>query len=476
MISIASLELNFALVRNVIEGDVAASSATAWGRTSDFWKGIFGERSNFPSVQEFLAFRRADFGYGMADERQGEVAREEEHFRRTVEIFRQSVDVGQVLALDEDGLGAPYVFESGGAWRSAAFWTNACTALRIRDLYRVHGRTSQPLSILEIGAGWGCASHLLHQLLDVENYTIIDLPENLFLSTNYLSATLGRPLQALPIGSSGPHTINPGHIAFGLPGCVPGIAQKFDLIVNTFSLQEMDLATVQAYFNWVAEALSPEGIFVSLNSHGKAGVIRPSDYPVDAFELCHLGMFRDYPTGMMNTIPYEMVLKRKSGGAIDHDILDVIGCLVQFGLGDDLKEICSDLARGTLRTDVANGLVAIKGFFSTSAQRRAQSLPDVDAGPLAAISAYLRGMHAFVAGDRAVASASMQAALASGLKGFARLRAVAHLSILRGVTTLPEWDTDFDALLAYPELRRMLDESDPSPFTVQFERIVSANL
>ena len=79
-------------------------------------------------------------------------------------------------------------------------------------------------------------------------------------------------------------------------------------------------------------------------------------------------------------------------------------------------------------------------------------------------------------GDMPAALPLLQKALQAGLKGFARLRACAHLALLQGQKNLPEWSADFDALLAYPELARMLEDRDRGQFRAQFDRIVSVDL
>jgi hypothetical protein len=111
-----------------------------------------------------------------------------------------------------------------------------------------------------------------------------------------------------------------------------------------------------------------------------------------------------------------------------------------------------------------------------SGERRAAALGKTASGLPATIHAYLRGMDGFVKGETQSARAAFEEALDGGLKGFARLRASAHLAILTGQKALPKWQVDFDARLAYPELAAMLDESNTSQFIGQFERIVSVEL
>ncbi|MBY2921239.1 putative sugar O-methyltransferase [Rhizobium leguminosarum] len=478
MTSIQKLNSNFSLVQDLIDTDAKKSAATVWGRTSEFWEDIFSERSNFPSMVDFLAFRRADFGYGMADERQGELAREEEHARRTSEIFRQTIDPNRITRLDESPLGAPFVFENFGALRSAAFWTNATTALRISDLIQSHHPApAQALNVLEIGAGWGCVSSLLYQLLDVASYTIIDLPENLFLSTNYVAAT--QALRLVPLKMSGPKIdrIAPGSLAFGLPGCLPVLGQKFDVVINSFSLQEMDLATVEGYFSWIGGILAPGGIFLSFNSHGKAGVLKPSDYPLSGLRIRELSMFRAYPTGLLNTIPYEMVLSAAPDHTeFDRRTLDVLGCLIQFGLGENLKDICASFVTGGISQETQSALNDLREFFSPSRSDRAKALSLRAEQTLPAMTSYLRAMDAFAVDEMGAAKIAFSKAIQLGLCGFAKLRACAHIAVIDRRKELSQWDEDFDALFAYPELKGMLDASDSGPFKLQFEKIVSVNL
>lgn len=475
--SIERIERNLSEVTKLIEKEAATSARTAFGRTSEFWRGIFKGRPNFPTLSEFLSFRREGYGYGMADERQGDAAREEAHARRTYEIFRQSADPNRVAALDEAPLGAPYVFKHHGVTRSAAFWTNAVTALRVRDIAEEAGIAGRSLRVLEIGAGWGLAAHLVHQLLNIESYTVIDLPENLCLSATYLSSVLDCELK--PVEMSGPtiSALSLGTLAYALPGAACKLEVPFDFILNSFSLQEMESNTVDAYFDWIAGALAPDGVFVSFNSHGKAGVQRPSRYPVERFGLHRFTMFRRYPSGMLNTIPYEMVLCRPEAGArIEPIFLDVFGGLMQFGLGEDLEPLTEAAINGRLEAELAGALREVAGYFSTApAVRRAALTPELERH-VPAIYAYLDGLDAFAVGAERQARENFVTAIEAGLRGFARLRAAAHLAILEGQRSLPGFDEDFDAGLAYPELQSMLDESNPEPFRAQFDRIVSTDL
>jgi putative sugar O-methyltransferase len=467
-----------------INSQAEASAQSRLGRTSGFWKEEFDARPNYPSVSDYLAFRREGFTRGMADgfsfdltnARAQNLAKEQAHARATYEIFRQSADPGRVIAIDEPALGSPFVFEHHGAHRSASFWTNAITALRVQDLLAAQGLKGRALDMLEIGAGWGCMANQVHQILDLNSYAIVDLPQNLVLSTTYLASTMDLKV-ILAEAPDGSVTAGPRSVIAAVPGAASAIGQKYGVVVNAFSLQEMDLDTVQGYLKWISQILVEDGRFISLNAHGKAGVAAPSDYSLEYFHLDHLGMFRAFPSGLMNTIPYEMVLSlRKGRTSPDSQLLNAICCLLQFGLGDDLKCICDAFTSGALATETAASLRAVTGYFTAERAVRATALDQSTKGLPAAVHLYLRGQDAFAGEDWKKARPLLEEALQAGLQGFARLRACAKLSIIAKSKALVGWNEDFDALLAYPELAAMLDRSDPNPFIVQFDRIVSVNL
>src|SRR5581483_12431716 len=96
--STAHVEQAMAAIKGYIDAEMGRSAESVMGRTSNFWKVQFAARPNYPTVSDYLAFRREGFTHGMADgfsfdltnARAQSLAAEEEHARRTYEIFRQS--------------------------------------------------------------------------------------------------------------------------------------------------------------------------------------------------------------------------------------------------------------------------------------------------------------------------------------------------------------------------------------------------
>jgi hypothetical protein len=454
------------IVRSAIERDALQSAKTAAGRTSVFWVDMLAERPNYPSINEITVFRRENFAYGIGHDRQGGLEQERDYSGRIHHIFRRMVSADFVARVPESSFGAPLAFEHDGILRSAAFWIQSVTARRTLDFVGEFGKRG-PLRVLEIGAGWGACAYQLHHVLEVENYLIVDIPENLYMSTLYLSSVLpNRQLDLVDVAGPTIRAIETNAIAACLPGAIERIEAKFDLVLNSFSLQEMDLESVQAYIDWVATVLSDEGIFVSLNSHAKAGVRNPSDYGYRKFHIHHWGVFRKCPPGYFNTIPYEVVLGRRRSDSprYSDDVQDVLGWLMQSGLDQELEGLCKRFTSGALGTEDEKLIASYCRFFlaDNDADRRV-ALKEASAVDNSPMTAFVGGQLAMVCGDPNSARALFADACSRGLAGFARVRAEVLLAAIANrrnqAPKLAPID-GFDPTYAYPEVAKMLASGD----------------
>jgi hypothetical protein len=347
-ISLDRLRLTFERVSDAIKHNMAASEASVTGKVSHFWSDVIADRKNFPDLNEIMVFRREGYTYGIGDDRQGGIDRERDFSERMHRIFRRMVDAKFVGSIPESTFGAPFVFAHDNVVRSASFWINAATTRRVMEFVAQYGKRG-PLRVLEIGAGWGACAYQIHNTMDVASYTIVDLPHNLHISNVHLASVLPeRRLELLDVSGPVLSKMENGAITGCLPGTIPRIKAKFDLVLNSFSLQEMELDTVKAYMDWIASVLADDGIFVSLNSHAKAGVRLPSDYGYSNFHIHHWNTFRTSPSGFLNTIPYEVVVgPRKADSPVyPEEIQNGLGWLMQLGLDRDLDGYCERIVAG----------------------------------------------------------------------------------------------------------------------------------
>lgn len=156
------------------------------------------------------------------------------------------------------------------------------------------------IKILEIGSGYG---ELARQVLKYSGYNricydFIDLPNNLFFCELYLGAVFG--LQSLDRSK---FLVNPGSrsnknkisLNFYDPSETAKLAEKYDLIINTYSFQEMTVSSLNAYVNLIEEKLSQNGLFFSINSPQKWDVKSYSDYNFQKFFSISSYMHRAIP-------------------------------------------------------------------------------------------------------------------------------------------------------------------------------------
>lgn len=477
MNSLDDLRATFERVTGVIQRNMAASEASVEGKISKFWRDVFAERPNFPDLNELMVFRREGFAYAMGDDRQGSLDRERAYCERVHRIFSRMVDADITAKLDESSFGAPLVFQQGGAERSASFWINAATSQTVKNFVSRFGKRG-PLRVLEIGAGWGACAQQLHGLLDIDSYVIVDLPHNLHISSIYLATVMPeRRLDVLDVAGEVIESIPAGTVVGCLPATISRLAAKYDLVLNSFSLQEMSLDTVNVYMDWIASVLSDDGILVSLNSHGKDGVRVPSDYGYAKFHLHHWRTFRPSPAGFLNTIPYEVVAARRKPNSPDYSqsAQDALGWLMQLGLDRDLDHLCDALVNGTLDARQDQLLAGYARLFAaTSDADRRNILAPLQSMDESPIWPFVRGNVALVEDDMALCTELFREACRRGLSGFARIRADVLLTALsrgRGGSVALLRSEGFDPSLAYPEVSAIIESGDVSQMKYHGNRI-----
>lgn len=323
-------------------------------KTSEFWKGIFDQRSNIPSFYQMQFFRLPQYTLGLGTHE--EVSEEEElkRFNQFITIILEYIDESYLLDFDEEVFGGAKLFNYKGKYYSTSFVMNTGTSYTIKKHIDKHLTTSK-IKALEIGPGWGGVAHQLIQKNNISSYVLCDLPNNLMLSAFYLQIMY--PEMNHIFISSEIKELKENTIYYTLPDFLSCIKDDLHLVINSFSLQEMEKSSAQSYITWISEHLTQNGIFISINSHGKAGIQNPNEYGFHQFTLASFKTFRKTPGGLYNTIPYELVLKKnntKNQIDKDHPHFNVLCKLIQLGFDDKLSDY---------RTDVINNKIITEGHF-----------------------------------------------------------------------------------------------------------------
>jgi len=138
-------------------------------------------------------------------------------------------------------------------------------------------------TVCEIGAGTGNMASLFFHHFNNKIF-LIDLPKTLFLSFAYLAQTCPNARIALPNEiEEGGFNSESYDIIMLTPQQTSTIKNKdIDLVLNIHSMQEMNIETIQLYFDLVDRIIKPQGYFFCANRmekimNGKA--IRFLNYP-----------------------------------------------------------------------------------------------------------------------------------------------------------------------------------------------------
>src|SRR3954449_12079902 len=273
-----------------------------------------------------LVMRRG-FTYPIADRGKSEDRDADRAYAEAAwRVVRQTVERDYFDGWEESDVGVPFSYSFDGVRLTPGGIVNALTASRIVK----HAPTSRPLRVLEIGAGYGQVAHQLLQQLDVETYAICDLPENAFLSAFYLQANWPDRTAALVADEA---DAGDAGLVVTVPPLLEKLAGPWDLVINSYSFQEMNRDSVDQYLAHAAATLAPDGLLYSLNAHGKGltGIDRPSDYVAPGLAIATIAPVRRYPWQMFATVPYEVVMRAGERSAEDARRLDGIGRAMQLG-------------------------------------------------------------------------------------------------------------------------------------------------
>jgi putative sugar O-methyltransferase len=319
--------------------DRIAERADMAEHVSEFWAEILGDdrRRNYPSFDEMLVMRRG-FTYPIADRGKSEDREADRAYADAAwNVVGQTVEREYFDGWEESPVGAPYSYSFDGLRLTPGGIVNALTASRIVGHCRAAGLDSRPLRVLEIGAGYGQVAHQLLQQLDIATYAVCDLPENAFLGAFYLQANWSERSASLVAGEG--DGVEAG-LVFTVPPLLEMLRGPWDLVINSYSFQEMNRESVVSYLGHAAATLGDDGFLYSLNSHGKAGtgIQRPSDYAAAGLSITAIAPVRRFPWQMFATVPYELIMRRGPATPSMRPI-EGLARAMQLGLHDELEAV-----------------------------------------------------------------------------------------------------------------------------------------
>lgn len=319
--------------------------------TSQLWQNVFERRSNFPSFAQFGRILAHDsaFADGIGMPRLAEIDRYAEKYRTWVSRYTSEVDAVELAQWPEPAFGAPTILDHAGYRASVIYIKNFALSKLVETAAARHHPKGSGLKVLEIGAGYGGVAEILLRKGVAGSYTVVDLPENLFLSAQYLQRTFpDRP--AAIVDRAGDQDWKACDFRFVLANDIPLLdAESFDLVVNTLSLGEMPAATARAYVTWISTHLAPDGIFFSHNAHAVRGlsevVQKQSEYGYDQFGLKQL-FPQPSPAALLPPVHSVFVLGTKASGAPlpDDETLDILAAAMNLGLAAELGPILEEIA------------------------------------------------------------------------------------------------------------------------------------
>lgn len=319
--------------------------------SSSMWEELLNQRSNFPTYEEFKSFLSHDaaFAVGIGMIKALSTAEYETRYAAWVERYADMLTPEELGEWIEPDIGNPTIASSKGYQSSVIYIKNFALSRVVEQAVEEAQPSAKALKVLEIGAGYGGVAEILLRKGIAKTYTIVDLPQNLCLSANYLR--LCHPaLSSAVVNYADPQNALDADLRFLLPNDIELLDEEFDLIINTSSLGEMPTATAQAYVTWISKHLAPKGLFFSHNRDNASNrpdvVQKHSEFGFDKFSLAY-AQPQPSPGGVMYDQHLVLGLTRKDAkfSAVNNRRLDQMSALVNMGLNVELRSLFESITR-----------------------------------------------------------------------------------------------------------------------------------
>ena len=288
-----------------------------------------------------LVFRRNGATYGVGDPIYNNKNALEVSCRKNAFLLKDDGITSDFMnQVRESAIGSPRVCDENlyGLEVSPNYFKNLRNAYRIyKHLLPVYG--NKAISICEIGAGYGMLATMLFKLFNVKNYTVIDLPQNLHLSSFYISANY--PDKSIKFINYDVKSVEElRDLNFVLAGDVDKIGCKYDLIINTDSFGEMPAATARYYVDRAKERLDEGGIFHSDNRIRVPGNKGPQDFSglgyLTDYKFFHLDGTRTQAE-IFNQPHHILFLEKRKGVVYPNDFWNAMAFLYSAGLAESIQ-------------------------------------------------------------------------------------------------------------------------------------------
>jgi hypothetical protein len=208
------------------------------------------------------------------------------------------------------------------------------------------------IRILEIGSGFGELSRQIIKYggFDQVCYDYVDLPKNLFFAELYLGEVFGPSLVTRPkfFQKNDFDCPNSNHqLRFFDPSECEQLF-NYDLIINTYSLQEMPKDVVNSYMHLIIKNLEKtNAYFFSINSPTKWDIKKYSDYNFDILKNISSYMHRPIPpSGENASVSIVNVFKARNDSFSfekqNKDIMNIIGDLQCAGASTFIEHFMAE--------------------------------------------------------------------------------------------------------------------------------------
>jgi len=175
-------------------------------------------------------------------------------------------------------------------------------------------------SVLEIGGGYGLLCRILESNMDIYSYSIVELPLSASLAAYYLSMSVDA---TITLNGKEVNSSNSGRfVNIYTVGDESWMNNKYDLVINTRSMMEMDKKTINYYFDAIQKTCNIGGYFLNINRYHKNSVgddIEISEFPYDE----NWTVIESKPSFKQEWIHYLLTQREDEGSDISTELIEI---------------------------------------------------------------------------------------------------------------------------------------------------------
>ena len=318
---------------------------TKTSKVHNNWKRFYKLRNsiNSVSIKRFLDPSSALlYGYNFT---KNEKKTEEKSLNQLLKIvtFKNKKKYNFIKKIKPENIYGEKYINIGKIRTTRTITSNASTCYEILDCTK---KFNKKISVLEIGPGYGEVARQIikYSNIKIKSYDFIDLPNSILFCELYLGKIFGTKnfskSNFVERNSFLPNKKYNLKFNFIIANEINLLKNKYDLIINTYSLGEMPKETMKKYIKIIFSKMHNKSKFISINAVSKWSIKNYNDYNFKIFKNTFTKQIDEFPPSIQGTTSILNVFNRTNiKNKLSSRNTNILGNYLNLGFSKLMNEI-----------------------------------------------------------------------------------------------------------------------------------------